>query len=437
MIFETNEVSFHGHPVPVRMHGTTTRKSLSIYYYTEGRIDISYLPKSHDCLLLGHNKALQLTWHSAFQSRFGSLSGGAGHSRRHQSRWAHPLTRVGLGPIAPMELAANTRGPTPQVGNSEPRNAATFARGDAAVSGGGGPAISVILVVDPNRASFPRGLEPFLEQTLDARAFELVVVDWEGGPPYLPILERARSHSGAPSITYLRSKGRGRAALNNLGVSRARAPILCFCADDFIPGATYVEAHLAYHTAHPEPTRVAIGAGIATDELRHVSPFLAWLEDSGELFGARFRQPSADLPAGYFYVANVSLKRSFVEQVGPFDERLPFPSHDDAEYAERLVRLGMVSELVPAARCIHDHLVTLVDRRRQCEWAGASAAILSAPQILAADRARHLKEVRRKAFRAWCEAARRDGPRIAWWRLSLLRAFLAAYRRQMASARDS
>ena len=44
VIFETNEVSFHGHPVPVRMHGTTTRKSLSIYYYTEGRIDISYLP---------------------------------------------------------------------------------------------------------------------------------------------------------------------------------------------------------------------------------------------------------------------------------------------------------------------------------------------------------------------------------------------------------
>lgn len=38
VIFETNEVSFHGHPVPLKT--ATTRKSLSIYYYTEGRSDI-------------------------------------------------------------------------------------------------------------------------------------------------------------------------------------------------------------------------------------------------------------------------------------------------------------------------------------------------------------------------------------------------------------
>jgi len=44
VLFETNEVSYHGHPVPVRTRGTTTRKSLSIYYYTKGREDISYVP---------------------------------------------------------------------------------------------------------------------------------------------------------------------------------------------------------------------------------------------------------------------------------------------------------------------------------------------------------------------------------------------------------
>lgn len=40
VIFETNEISFHGHPVPLNTGGRTTRKSLSIYYYTEGRDDI-------------------------------------------------------------------------------------------------------------------------------------------------------------------------------------------------------------------------------------------------------------------------------------------------------------------------------------------------------------------------------------------------------------
>lgn len=37
VIFETNEVSFHGHPVPLNTGGRTTRKSLSIYYYTAER----------------------------------------------------------------------------------------------------------------------------------------------------------------------------------------------------------------------------------------------------------------------------------------------------------------------------------------------------------------------------------------------------------------
>lgn len=43
VLFETNEVSFHGHPVPLATGGPagiTTRKSLSVYYYTSGREDI-------------------------------------------------------------------------------------------------------------------------------------------------------------------------------------------------------------------------------------------------------------------------------------------------------------------------------------------------------------------------------------------------------------
>jgi Rps23 Pro-64 3,4-dihydroxylase Tpa1-like proline 4-hydroxylase len=39
VIFETNEISYHGHPVPVKSGGIT-RKSLSVYYYTDGRDDV-------------------------------------------------------------------------------------------------------------------------------------------------------------------------------------------------------------------------------------------------------------------------------------------------------------------------------------------------------------------------------------------------------------
>src|SRR5262245_5722126 len=240
------------------------------------------------------------------------------------------------------------------------------------------PALSVILVADTYRPSFPEGFEAFLHQTADPRTFELVVVDWRDGPSYQSLVEKLRAHSRAPRVTYRRSPNRGRAAMNNLGVEITAAPIVCFCADDFIPGPSFVAAHLAYHAENPELTYVGVGPAVAPEEMRRASPFLAWLEDSGELFGARFQDRAAPLPSAFFYVGNASLKRSLMATAGRFDERLPFPACDDLHYGQRLRGLGMVSQLVPEAVCIHDHLVTLPDRREQVTWAGRAAVILSA-----------------------------------------------------------
>ena len=37
VVFETNEVSYHGHPKPLAAPGGLTRKSLAVYYYTKDR----------------------------------------------------------------------------------------------------------------------------------------------------------------------------------------------------------------------------------------------------------------------------------------------------------------------------------------------------------------------------------------------------------------
>jgi Rps23 Pro-64 3,4-dihydroxylase Tpa1-like proline 4-hydroxylase len=48
-IFETNEISFHGHPKPLKINPNESRKSLSIYYYTKGRDDIIFT-KPHNTI---------------------------------------------------------------------------------------------------------------------------------------------------------------------------------------------------------------------------------------------------------------------------------------------------------------------------------------------------------------------------------------------------
>jgi GT2 family glycosyltransferase len=295
-------------------------------------------------------------------------------------------------------------------------------------------AMSVILVPDTYRASFPGDLEAFLAQSSGSDAFEIVVVDWQSGPSYEGIVDRLRAHPRAPRMVYARSAGRGRAAMNNLGVAHARGATLCFCADDFVPGPTFVEAHLSFHARRPDPMAVAIGPGLAPAGLRDTSSFLSWLEDSGELFGVPFPDPAATLPPGFFYVGNTSLKRSLVELAGPFDERFPFPAGDDLEYGRRLARLGSRSELVRDAWCTHDHLVTLADRRVQMTWAGRSTSMLAAQAGSAGVRRMHRERAAARehlrSLRAWARAVPHSGPRVAMWRLALAWSFLDGYRRE-------
>ena len=49
VIFETNEVSWHGHPKPLKVNPNESRKSLATYFYTKGRDDIPFID-SHNTL---------------------------------------------------------------------------------------------------------------------------------------------------------------------------------------------------------------------------------------------------------------------------------------------------------------------------------------------------------------------------------------------------
>ncbi len=51
VLFETNEISYHGHPVPWNSGGKSARMSLSTYYYSQGRDDILGV-KPHNTLYI-------------------------------------------------------------------------------------------------------------------------------------------------------------------------------------------------------------------------------------------------------------------------------------------------------------------------------------------------------------------------------------------------
>ena len=51
VIFETNEISYHGHPTPLNTPVGITRKSIATYYYTKSR-PMSEISSEHNTLFI-------------------------------------------------------------------------------------------------------------------------------------------------------------------------------------------------------------------------------------------------------------------------------------------------------------------------------------------------------------------------------------------------
>jgi GT2 family glycosyltransferase len=298
----------------------------------------------------------------------------------------------------------------------------------------GEPAMSVLIAVDPTHPYLPGDLLGYAQQSAPAETFELIVIDWEGGPDQARAIAKFREGApDGPAVRYLRCPSQGRAAIHNMGIAHARGRLICFGADDYSPGPTYVEAHMRFHQNHPEPHRACFGAGLSPAAQREASPFLAWLEDTGELNGVKFREAHPAYPSDYFTVANSSIKRDFLVAAGAFDERLPFPAVDDEELGHRLSQLGLASTFIREADMRHDHLIHVPDRCLQLARAGYSKAILAASGLTGAAARGHLREVTREAHHAWWRFALRDDIdwRGAWWKWRLTRAYLHGYRHFM------
>ncbi len=168
------------------------------------------------------------------------------------------------------------------------------------------------------------------------------------------------------------NSARGRA--RNLGMAAASSDLFLFIGDDIIPSPNLVESHLKFHADHPAENAVGLGPAVFDDELRQDS-FRRWLDDSGTQFGVSFTDSTQQMHPDFFYVTNTSIKRSFHERAGKYDERLPFVMHDDYEMGVRMKKLGIEVSYLPDAVGIHDHAVTFTERCGTMRMAAQSARL--------------------------------------------------------------
>lgn len=202
---------------------------------------------------------------------------------------------------------------------------------------------------------------------------EVIVVD--DGSALSPVSSRAVDHRPFGQRLQVLSlpTSQGAAAARNAGLRRARGEVVLFLGDDTVPADRLLALHRAVHCRYPEEHVGCLGL-VTWDPALPPTSFMVWLEHGGgqNAYGEIAGMPWVD-PSKYLYGANVSCKRSLLEQVGGFQaERFSAYGWEDRDLGIRLAARGCRLVYEPAARAFHHHAHTVSSWRRRQQLAGQS-----------------------------------------------------------------
>ena len=214
---------------------------------------------------------------------------------------------------------------------------------------GASPQLSVVLSTLGNYEVLGRVLDGYSRQDCPPGTFEVIVVVDLADP------EPGRIEELVAALPYparqVTGRMRGLSANRNTGWREARAPVVLLTDNDTIPVPRLVSEHVEWHRRNPEVEVAVVGHVRWAPELR-ATAFMRWLER-----GIQFDYPSikgTEAAWAHLYGANSSIKRSFIERVGDWDEvRLPY-GYEDIDWGYRAREHGL--RVLYNRRAVVDHL---------------------------------------------------------------------------------
>jgi GT2 family glycosyltransferase len=222
--------------------------------------------------------------------------------------------------------------------------------------------VSILIVNDDHPPDLKRFFDALMFQNKAAGNFEIIFIEILKDPLYEEIehyIEKNKPKNLNVIIHHLdqgsRSKG------YNKAMELAEGDLYLFFGDDYIAPPTLVESHRTFHHVNEEDFHVGIGSAILPYD-SSTSHFGRWLEESGELYGVPFIQGMTEINPKFFYIGNSSVKKSFIEKSGTFNELYPYHTWDDYELSLRMIKNGMKSSLLPEAQAEHIHPIGFGER---------------------------------------------------------------------------
>lgn len=211
------------------------------------------------------------------------------------------------------------------------------------------PASAADLAVVVCTRDRPNTLEPVLESLVQqAHAIsQIIVVDqgssWPAAPPV----------SGQALITVVRDRSRGLSRARNRAMRETTATWVAFLDDDCLPDPDWAATLKQACAEHPNVDYVSGAIRVVNNLATNARALGASSVTRPRLLSGRWRSPQA-----LGYGATFAVRRSTVDELGGWDERLgagtsPFPAGEDLDFNYRFLRAGGVAFRSPEPKVTH------------------------------------------------------------------------------------
>ncbi|MBI1974788.1 MAG: glycosyltransferase [Parcubacteria group bacterium] len=215
------------------------------------------------------------------------------------------------------------------------------------------PPYSVVITTHgrANRAAIiPLVLRALLEQTVSRELYEIVIINDVAGArgplPTQSAIEDFIVKHQTTNIFYHEFMLGSENATRNAGIKRARGEIIFFCDDDCIVSPTWIAHHINIYKKRPDIVGVG-GWAITPPNLVSENSVARYIET--KFFVYRTRDTLEYVSSSYFFsqagnTANMSYRKSILEELGGFDEKQNFDGYSGAcdwELKKRIANRGL------------------------------------------------------------------------------------------------
>jgi GT2 family glycosyltransferase len=214
------------------------------------------------------------------------------------------------------------------------------------------PALASVIVVCWNSGKvLGRCLDQLVAQ--DHRNYEIVVVDDGSDDDTIEVAEAAQARGNVTIVRGRRNRGCPHA--RNLGLRHAKGEIVAFVDADGFAAPTWLSQVVSAFDADPKVGGVASTVFFDTNPLvingaGGIVNRQGWAADLS--MSESYEQAKIASEALYPMGCGMALRRSAIERVGPFDDRM-LNYYDDVDYGVRLWRAGYRVVVAPDAWIDH------------------------------------------------------------------------------------